>query len=103
MLGLGGEIRELNSGTQRRGGTRHRRTSRGLTGTWVQAKDIKGGNVLVQETAEDVGTQRWGTGTSGGGCKVAGAVEVQVGSAYRRERIWGAGANRERDMTMKGC
>ena len=44
----------------------------------------------------------WGVDTSGRGWRVAGAGDIQVVGALRRERRWGAGANRYMDTKMKG-
>ena len=45
----------IPTGTHRRGGTRDRRTTQGMIGTWVQAEGGKGGSAPSQETAADVG------------------------------------------------
>ena len=56
MPGFGGEIGEGEAGTQRRRGDRGGQTPQGLTGTWVQADEGKGGGVPSRETAVDTGT-----------------------------------------------
>ena len=56
MPGFGGDLREGDSGTQRRKGTRAGRTPQGLTGTWFQFKGRKGGGRTGAGTAEYAGT-----------------------------------------------
>ena len=53
------ELREGETGAQRRGGTHDGRPPQGLTGTWEQADGDKGGaGAQSQETTADAGTRR---------------------------------------------
>ena len=72
MPRFGGELGEVEVGTQRRGGNRDRRTPQFPTGTWVQAEGGKGGIALAWERQQ---AQACGPGRrderrrlAGGGC-----------------------------------
>ena len=66
------KLGEDEAGTQRRGGTRDGRTPQGPTGTWVQAKGVKGGRAPAQERhqtqAHSAGRRYERRRLSGGGC-----------------------------------
>ena len=56
-----------------RRGSRYKETSqftsqKGLTGTWVKAKGVKGGSAPAQETAADAGMRRRAQGRSAESC-----------------------------------
>ena len=59
MPGFGGELRDGETGAQRRGGTYNGRTPQGLTWTSVNAEGGKWGGALSRETAAEADTQRW--------------------------------------------
>ena len=54
---LRGEIREVESGKNMRGGTRDRQNPQGITRAWVQTEGVKGGSTLLQEMATYTGTR----------------------------------------------
>ena len=103
MRGTGGAIREDEAGAQQRrrdprranppGADRDLGTGRGLQmGGWL----VMGNDSRCRHAARDADT-------SGGGWRLAGASDVQVGGALRRERKWGAGVTEcERDTMMNG-
>ena len=99
---------EDNLGRERQGhrgdgGTWDRRSPQGLTRTWKKSEGGKGGEHTVTVNGGRHRHVERGTDTSSRGWRVAGAGDVQMGGALRRERRWGAVANRERGTKMNGC
>ena len=74
-------------------GTCDGQTPKGLTGTWAQAKVVKGG-VTVTGNGSRLRQTAQGAETRSGGWQVAGAGDVQVDGAFRQESMWGACENR---------
>ena len=58
MPRFGGEHREEEVGTHRRGGAYNRQISQGLTGNWLQDKSGEGESAPALETLSDVGKRR---------------------------------------------
>ena len=91
MAGFGGDLREVEAGTQRHRRTCVGKTYQGLTGTWVQSKGCKGGECTGTGRATDAGTRREAQtqAVEAVGWRLGG--DTQVGSSSHQKRWWVAG------------